>query len=203
MSFVRDAHDVQRLRHGIEQRKQRLGHPEFRLPIIAKIELPAAVTNIESIVDAADAIMIARGDLGVEMDLTRVPVIQKQLMTVAQQYGKPSIVATQMFQSMIDAPAPTRAEVSDVAGAIFEDADAVMLSGETAIGKYPVLVVDYMRRINEHTEAYRATQPPNPTPPARLVESQYRTAALAHGVWTTAAPNSLSSGRSTAAGRAI
>jgi len=186
MSFVRDAGDVRRLREGIEQRKQKLKRPEFRLPIIAKIELPAAVTNIDAIVDAADAIMIARGDLGVEMDLTRVPVIQKQLMTVAQQYGKPSIVATQMFQSMIHAPVPTRAEVSDVAGAIFEDADAVMLSGETAIGNYPVLVVDYMRRVNEHTEAYRAAQPPRPTPPAKLVQSQYRTAALAHGVWTTA-----------------
>jgi pyruvate kinase len=113
-------------------------------------------------------------------------VIQRRLLAVAKDYGKPAIVATQMLESMIDAPTPTRAEVSDVANAIFDEADAVMLSGETAIGQYPALVVEQVRRIAERTEAYIASQPSEPSPPSKLIESRYRTAALAHGVWTVA-----------------
>jgi pyruvate kinase len=186
LSFVRVAGDVARLRELIDREKTAAGKSELRLSIVAKVETPRAVENIEAIVDAADAIMVARGDLGVEMDLASVPVIQRRLLAMAKDYGKPAIVATQMLESMIHAPSPTRAEVSDVANAIFEEADAVMLSGETAMGKYPVLAVEQMRRIAERTEAHIASLPPQPSPPRKLVESHYRTAALAHGVWTVA-----------------
>jgi pyruvate kinase len=186
LSFVRSADDILLLRKAIERETNHAHKDAFRLAIVAKIETPRAVEHIESIVDAADAIMVARGDLGVELDLAAVPVIQKQLLHVAKDYGKPAIVATQMLESMINAPTPTRAEASDVANAIFEEADAVMLSGETAVGKYPVLAVEHMRRIAEHTETYVASLPPQPSPPRKLVESHYRTAALAHGVWTVA-----------------
>jgi pyruvate kinase len=186
LSFVRCAADVERLAAGITRLAEERGHRHYRLPIIAKIEVPRALREIESIVDAADGIMVARGDLGVEMDLAEVPVIQKRLIAIAQEYGKPCIVATQMFESMIQSPTPTRAEVNDVAGAIFDQADAVMLSGETAVGRYPVVAVEHMRRVAERTEAFLAAGPAVPSPPARLVRSRYRTAALAHGVWTVA-----------------
>jgi pyruvate kinase len=186
MSFVSCEADVRRLRDGIEQARATRGTPALRLPIIAKIERPSAVERAEEIIDAADAIMVARGDLGVEMDLARVPVIQKQLALAAHDYGKPCIIATQMLQSMIDSPIPTRAEASDVAGAIFDGVDAVMLSGETAIGRYPVLAVETMSRIARHTEAHLAQQQRESRAPRKLVESRYRTAALAHGVWTVA-----------------
>jgi pyruvate kinase len=186
LSFVRTADDVTCLRGLIDQEKAARGTEDWRISIIAKIEMPRAVEHIESIVDAADGIMVARGDLGVEMDLASVPVIQRRLLAVAKDYGKPAIVATQMLESMIGAPSPTRAEVSDVANAIFEEADAVMLSGETAVGKYPSLAVEHMRRIAEHTESWIASQPARPSPPRKLLESRYRTAALAHGVWTVA-----------------
>jgi pyruvate kinase len=186
LSFVRTADDVRLLMQTIEREKAALGKPDLRLSIIAKIETPTAVANIESIVDAADGIMVALCDLGVEMDLASVPVIQKRLVGVAKDYGKPAIVATQMLESMINSPSPTRAEASDVATAIMDEADAVMLSGETAMGKYPVLAVEQMRRIAERTEAYLATLPQQASPPRKLVESHYRTAALAHGVWTVA-----------------
>lgn len=204
LSFVRQASDVIALREGMAKIAARIGggkaggkHREFEgantqdvaqcpVHIIAKIELPKAVANIESIIDAADAIMIARGDLGVEMDLARVPVIQKQLLATAEEYGKPCIVATQMLESMIHSSSPTRAEANDVACAIMDGADAVMLSGETAIGEYPVVAVESMRRIAQYTEQYLATLPQEPSPPQKLIESRYRTAALAHGVWTIA-----------------
>jgi len=133
---------------------------------------------------------VARGDLGVEMDLAQVPAIQKHLVVKAHDYGKPVIVATQMLQSMIDRPTPTRAEVSDVANAIYDGADAVMLSGETAIGQYPVQVVHTMRRVAQLTEKDLITSGHTDTrdqlrqAPRKLVESKYRTAALAHGVST-------------------
>ncbi|MHC5022627.1 MAG: pyruvate kinase [Planctomycetota bacterium] len=186
LSFVRTAADVRRLGERIDELKSSLDPGLVRLPIIAKIEVPAAVRNIDSIVDAADGIMVARGDLGVEMDLARVPVIQKQLINTAHRYGKPCIVATQMLQSMIDAPMPTRAEASDVAGAIFERIDAVMLSGETAVGAYPEETVRMMHRIAEKTEEHLAAQPQISSPPAELQKSGYRTAALAHGAWAIA-----------------
>jgi pyruvate kinase len=187
LSFVRDAEDVKTLRQGILDREASSPRPAASsLRVIAKIELPEAVKNIESIIEAADGIMVARGDLGVEMDLARVPIIQKQLIQRADAWGKPCIVATQMLESMIQSPAPTRAEASDVANAIFDGADAVMLSGETAVGKYAALAVENMRRIAECTEAHLATLPQTASPPLKLIESRYRTAALAHGAWTIA-----------------
>jgi pyruvate kinase len=185
LSFVQDAEDVGRLAAKLDE-LCRGESDRLRPRIIAKIERPNAVTNIESIVVASDAIMVARGDLGVEMDIARVPVIQRQILATTHAYGKPCIIATQMLQSMIDSPSPTRAEVSDVAAAILEEADAVMLSGETAVGKYPMLAVEMMRRIAEQTEAHLATLPVLDSAPQKLVESRYRTAALAHGAWRIA-----------------
>ncbi len=156
------------------------------IPVIAKIEKPQAVQNIESIVDASDAIMVARGDLGVEMDIAQVPIAQKVILDVCSAYGKPVIVATQMLETMIENPVPTRAEASDVANAIFDSADAVMLSGETAVGKNPSLVVETMRRIIAAAEARIAELPRRSTAPRKLVESRYATAALAHGAWQIA-----------------
>src|SRR3982750_2783567 len=119
---------------------------------MAKIEKPQAVERIEEIIALSDALMVARGDLGVEMPLEAVPGIQKQLIRACRRSGKPVVVATQMLESMITAPVPTRAEVSDVATAVFEGADAVMLSAESAAGKYPVEAVATMNRIAEEVE---------------------------------------------------
>jgi pyruvate kinase len=198
LSFVREAGDVRDLRKGLERIRSRMRRDAVRtaasnvpeeldgkcpMHIIAKIERPEAVRNIEEILQAAEGIMVARGDLGVEMDLARVPVIQKQLIAAAEAYGKPCIVATQMLETMIRSPSPTRAEASDVAGAILDGSDAVMLSGETAVGDYPVVAVESMRRIAMHTEEYIRSLPQHSKPPQKLVESRYRTAALAHGAW--------------------
>jgi pyruvate kinase len=119
---------------------------------MAKIEKPQAVTRLSEIMDLADALMVARGDLGVEMPLEKVPGVQKQMTRMGRQTGKPVVVATQMLESMITSPVPTRAEVSDVASAIFEGADAVMLSAESAAGQYPVEAVSTMSRIAEEVE---------------------------------------------------
>jgi pyruvate kinase len=124
-----------------------------RASIMAKIEKPQAVTHLDGIMDAVDALMVARGDLGVELPLEKVPGIQKQITRAARKAGKPVVVATQMLESMITSPVPTRAEVSDVATAIFEGADAVMLSAESAAGQYPAEAVATMNRIAEEVEA--------------------------------------------------
>ena len=123
-----------------------------RAGVMAKIEKPQAVTRLAEILEIADALMVARGDLGVEMPLEKVPAVQKQMTRMSRQNGKPVVVATQMLESMINAPVPTRAEVSDVATAIFEGADAVMLSAESAAGKYPVEAVAMMDRIAHEIE---------------------------------------------------
>jgi pyruvate kinase len=123
-----------------------------RAAVMAKIEKPQAVTRLDEIMDLADALMVARGDLGVEMPLEKVPGVQKQMTRLGRVTGKPVVVATQMLESMINAPVPTRAEVSDVATAIFEGADAVMLSAESAAGNYPVEAVATMNRIAEEVE---------------------------------------------------
>ncbi|HZD92395.1 MAG TPA: pyruvate kinase, partial [Pseudolabrys sp.] len=123
-----------------------------RAAVMAKIEKPQAVTRLDEIIEIADALMVARGDLGVEMPLEKVPGVQKQMTRLGRATGKPVVVATQMLESMINAPVPTRAEVSDVATAIFEGADAVMLSAESAAGKYPVEAVSTMSRIAEEVE---------------------------------------------------
>ena len=130
-----------------------------RAAVMAKIEKPAAVHRLDDIMDVTDAIMVARGDLGVEMPLEKVPGIQKQLTRAARRAGKPVVVATQMLESMISSPVPTRAEVSDVATAIFDGADAIMLSAESAAGQFPVEAVSTMNRIAEEVESeegYRA-----------------------------------------------
>jgi len=147
LSFVRHPDDLSRL-HDVLDRGG--GSP---IRVIAKIEKPQALENIEAIIDAADGIMVARGDLGVEMDLPAVPIAQKRITRLCQRAGKPCIVATQMLESMIHSPTPTRAEVSDVANAVLDQADAVMLSGETAVGEYPVQAVEMMNRIARAVEA--------------------------------------------------
>ena len=124
-----------------------------RAAVMAKIEKPQAVARLDEIMDHADALMVARGDLGVEMPLEKVPGVQKQMTRLGHATGKPVVVATQMLESMINSPVPTRAEVSDVATAIFEGADAVMLSAESAAGKYPVEAVSTMNRIAEEVES--------------------------------------------------
>lgn len=145
-SFVRRADDVFKVRSLL---KECGGH---RIQIIAKIENQEGVSNIDEIIDAADGVMIARGDLGVEVAPEEVPVIQKRIILTAHQKGKLSITATQMLESMQEHPKPTRAEVSDVANAILDGSDAIMLSGESAIGKYPVETVDMMRNISKRLE---------------------------------------------------
>jgi len=140
LSFVRSAADVIQLKHIISSKGANAG-------VIAKIEKPEAVDDIESIVEHTDAIMIARGDLGVEMDLEKVPMIQKKIVKLCLTHARPVIIATQMMQSMIDSPMPYRAEVNDVANAVLDGADALMLSGETSVGKYPVKVVETMVKI--------------------------------------------------------
>jgi pyruvate kinase len=123
-----------------------------RASVMAKIEKPQAIDRLAEIIDVADALMVARGDLGVEMPVERVPGLQKQMTRMARRAGKPVVVATQMLESMIQSPVPTRAEVSDVSTAVFEGADAVMLSAESAAGKYPIEAVTTMNRIGEEIE---------------------------------------------------
>ncbi len=157
LSFVRKPDEVIRLKERVTE--LRAAQNQRTIPIIAKIEKPEALDNIHAILNAVDAIMVARGDLGVEMDLAAVPIIQKRLIDLARKFAKPTIVATQMLESMIQSATPTRAEASDVANAILDDAGAIMLSGETAIGDYPDLAVDTMRRIAQCTETYDPDRP--------------------------------------------
>ena len=145
LSFVRDASDIVRV-HEIMKEEGRF------LPVIAKIEKPQAVAALEEIIDAFDGIMVARGDLGVELPLEEVPIVQKRAVELSRRWAKPVIVATQMLETMIENSRPTRAESSDVANAILDGADAVMLSGETSVGKWPVETVEVMARIIESTE---------------------------------------------------
>ncbi len=146
LSFVRSPDDI-KLVHAIMQEENIIR------PVIAKIEKPEAVTNLEAIVDAFDGLMVARGDLGVELPLDQVPLVQKRAVQLGREFAKPVIVATQMLDSMIENSRPTRAEASDVANAVLDGADAVMLSGETSVGKYPVLTVATMAKIVTTTEA--------------------------------------------------
>ncbi|WP_418956454.1 pyruvate kinase [Streptomyces tritici] len=145
LSFVRTGRDIDDV-HRIMDEEGR------RVPVIAKIEKPQAVENIDDIVAAFDGIMVARGDLGVEMPLEQVPIVQKRAVKLAKRNAKPVIVATQMLDSMIDNSRPTRAEASDVANAVIDGTDAVMLSGETSVGRYPVETVRTMSRIVEAAE---------------------------------------------------
>ncbi|WP_067829753.1 pyruvate kinase [Actinomadura kijaniata] len=146
LSFVRTPADA-------EICYQIMDEEGVRVPLIGKIEKPQAVDNLPEIVAAFDGIMVARGDLGVELPLEQVPIVQKRAIELCREKARPVIVATQMLESMISAPRPTRAEASDVANAVFEGADAVMLSGETSVGQYPIQSVQTMSRIVEAAEA--------------------------------------------------
>ena len=147
LSFVRSAHDVEPVR-------QVMREEGVLVPVIAKIEKPQAIDNLDEIIDSFDAFMVARGDLGVECPLEEVPFLQKDVINKARLNAKPVIVATQMLESMITNPAPTRAEASDVANAVLDGADAVMLSGETSVGEYPIETVATMERIVGATERH-------------------------------------------------
>jgi pyruvate kinase len=154
LSFVRHARDVERVKHFIAGKGQ-------DTPVIAKIEMPEALEHLRAIVRVSDGIMVARGDLGVELDLDKVPLIQKEIIEMANAGQVLVITATQMLESMTESPSPTRAEVSDVANAILDGTDAVMLSGETAAGKFPIEAAATMAKICATTEdsaAYRAAQ---------------------------------------------
>jgi pyruvate kinase len=161
LSFVQRPEDISEARRLIAG----------RAAIMAKLEKPAAIQHLDEIIELVDGIMVARGDLGVEMAPEEVPSIQKQIVRASRRAGKPVVVATQMLDSMVNAPAPTRAEASDVATAVYDGADAVMLSAETATGAYPVEAVEMMDRIIarvEHDKLYRtimdaAHAPPEPT----------------------------------------
>jgi pyruvate kinase len=147
LSFVRSAKDAEDVRDVMREE-------DILRPLIAKIEKPQAVENLDEVMDAFDGVMVARGDLGVELPLEEVPIVQKLIVEKARRNAKPVIVATQMLESMISAPRPTRAEASDVANAVLDGADAVMLSGETSVGKYPIETVRTMARIIESTEKH-------------------------------------------------
>ncbi|MHA6805116.1 pyruvate kinase [Salinifilum ghardaiensis] len=153
LSFVRSPADVDQ----VHQVMDRIGR---RVPVIAKLEKPEAVDNLEAVVLAFDGVMVARGDLGVELPLEHVPLVQKKAIRIARENAKPVIVATQMLDSMMHASMPTRAETSDVANAVLDGTDAVMLSGETSVGEYPVETVQTMARIVEAVEAGSTTPPP-------------------------------------------
>ena len=146
LSFVRSADDI-KLVHEIMDQVGR------RVPVVAKIEKPEAVAALEAIVHAFDGLMVARGDLGVELPLEQVPMVQKRAVQLCREQAKPVIVATQMLDSMMENARPTRAEASDVANAVLDGADALMLSGETSVGKYPIITVQTMSRIIQTTEA--------------------------------------------------
>ncbi|WP_426510865.1 pyruvate kinase [Dactylosporangium sp. McL0621] len=152
LSFVRSPDDI-KLVHEI------MAEEGIRRPVIAKVEKPEAVAALEAIVNAFDGVMVARGDLGVEMPLEQVPLVQKRAVQLCREQAKPVIVATQMLDSMIENARPTRAEASDVANAVLDGADAVMLSGETSVGKYPILTVSTMARIVATTEGGALTVP--------------------------------------------
>ena len=153
LSFVRNARDIEDV-HAI---MDRVG---VRRPVIAKIEKPQAVENLDGIIRAFDGIMVARGDLGVEVPLEQVPIVQKRAIDLARKNAKPVIVATQVLESMIENPRPTRAEASDCANAIIDGADAVMLSGETSVGRYPIECVETMANIIEYSEEQGLEQIP-------------------------------------------
>lgn len=161
LSFVRSAKDLKKLQKLIEN------NSEYKVPIIAKIEKPEGVANIKKIVAYCDGIMVARGDLGVEVPAEEVPLIQKKLVLIAKKARIPVIIATQMMETMINSLTPTRAEVNDVANSVMDGADAVMLSGETSVGKYPVEVIKKMATILKKVEGSSLITVPEEPPTIR------------------------------------
>lgn len=196
LSFVRSGKDIRALKKllttlevrpkGLDITGGDLGfstlYDDTYIPVISKIEKPQAIENLEEILEETDGVMVARGDLGVEMDLAEVAILQKHIIQKCSEHGKPVIVATQMLQSMIHEPVPTRAEVSDVANAIIDKADAVMLSGETAVGSYPVESVKMMTRIARKTNAYIKTLDGESEKLIKYTGPINRKAAMARGV---------------------
>ncbi|MBF0694563.1 MAG: pyruvate kinase [Flavobacterium sp.] len=172
LSFVRTPKDLQELQELIAE------HSEYKIPIIAKIEKPEAVENIDKIVAFCDGLMVARGDLGVEVPAHEVPLIQKKLVNRAKTARIPVIIATQMMETMITSLTPTRAEVNDVANSVMDGADAVMLSGETSVGNYPVQVIQKMTQIIEAVEDSPLIQVPQDTPQVRT--KRFITKSICH-----------------------
>jgi len=150
LSFVREARDLMQLRELFEDK-----NPPF---VIAKIEDQEAIKNLDAIIEEADGIMVARGDLGIEIPYEELPIVQRRIVKTCLRVGRPVIVATHMLESMIDSPMPTRAEVTDVANAVFEEADAIMLSGETTVGKYPIKCIEVFDRISTRIERSGSAQ---------------------------------------------
>ncbi|MDG1263600.1 MAG: pyruvate kinase [Flavobacteriaceae bacterium] len=161
LSFVRDSEDLIELQDLIKK------HSEYKIPIIAKIEKPEAIENIDKIIAYCDGLMVARGDLGVEVPAAEVPIIQKNLVLKAKKARIPVIIATQMMETMIDSLTPTRAEVNDVANSVMDGADAVMLSGETSVGDYPVQVIETMTSILKSVEDSSLIRVPQNPPKIR------------------------------------
>ncbi|MBK9224933.1 MAG: pyruvate kinase [Flavobacterium sp.] len=172
LSFVKTPRDLQDLQELIAK------HSEYKIPIVAKIEMPEALENIDRIVAYCDALMVARGDLGVELPAHEVPLVQKELIRRAKTARIPVIVATQMMETMISSLTPTRAEVNDVANSVMDGADAVMLSGETATGNYPVQVIEKMTQIIEAVEDSPLIQVPQNTPQVRT--NRFITKTICH-----------------------
>jgi pyruvate kinase len=175
LSFVQSAEDINQL-------KQIIQSQNVNIPVIAKIEKPVAVKNIDEIIGIADGIMVARGDLGIEMPIQEVPITQKLIIHKCNLLGKPVITATQMLESMIHNPRPTRAEATDIANAIFDGTDAVMLSGETAVGDFPVRCVQTMADIAIRTEQSLSTINPDPAECQESKSSGYTARDIAESV---------------------
>jgi len=172
LSFVRTREDLKSLRDLIDE------HSAYRVPVISKIEKPEAVENIDEIISLSDGLMVARGDLGVEIPMQEVPLIQKKLVRRAKRARIPVIIATQMMETMIENSVPTRAEVNDVANSIMDGADAVMLSGETSVGKHPVRVIKKMTEIIHATENSKMIKVPLEAPHIRT--NRFITKSICH-----------------------
>lgn len=193
LSFVRFSQDIKDLKELIAK------HSELKIPIVSKIEKPEAIENIDEIIEHTDALMVARGDLGVEIPAEEVPLIQKQLVLKAKHARKPIIIATQMMETMIDSLTPTRAEVNDVANSVMDGADAVMLSGETSVGQYPVQVIEKMSSILkavEHSELIQVPLDPPVNLSRRYITKSvcYHAAIMANEMKTAAISTLTNSG---------
>ena len=175
LSYVHSGSDIDLLR-------EKVSHHNAYVRLCAKIETKAALKNIEQIASRSDAVMVARGDLGLQMDIEEVPLAQKRIIQVCREQGRPVITATQMLESMVRAPRPTRAEATDVANAILDGTDAVMLSGETAAGEFPIEAVRYMSRIAEKAETLLSHPPEGGFQSATRNNNIDHTEAVAHGV---------------------
>ncbi|MBI4398487.1 MAG: pyruvate kinase, partial [Candidatus Omnitrophica bacterium] len=154
LSFVRSAEDLKHLRHELKKFKK-------KIPVMAKIEKAEALDHLADILKSCDGVMVARGDLGIEVGVEQVPILQKRIIRHANRKGVFVVTATEMLESMIEKPRPTRAEASDVANAILDGTDAVMLSGETAVGKHPLRTIQFMTRIIRATQRYQKVMKQN------------------------------------------